>query len=50
MKSIIKLAVICLMPMLMVGCSTVTTEQSQKQMDDLNMYMLSHGQPSPTYH
>ena len=49
MKLTIRLAIICLMPILMVSCATMTPEQNQTQMDDLNMYMLSHGHNIPNH-
>ncbi len=49
MKLITRIGVIILMPVMVAGCVSPKSltpqekEQQSKQMDDLNMYMLSNG-------
>ena len=53
MKLIVKIGIFMLMPVMVAGCVTPKPstpkekEQQAKQMDNLNMYMLSNGHYIP---
>lgn len=44
---LVKYILITLVPLMLLGCATVTPEQNQQ--DDLNMYMVSHGHSIPDH-
>ena len=55
MKLITKIGIIILMPVMVAGCvspkplTPQEKEQQAKQIDDLNMYMLSNGHTTPNH-
>jgi len=55
MKNIIRLGIICLMPVLVAGCVTTQprtqqeNDEQRQQMDELNMFMLSNGHYIPNH-
>ena len=38
-----KYILIAIIPLIIVGCATVSSEEHQQQINEMNMYMLSHG-------